>query len=1326
MRKNKSNGGYSGATKPVSKVCAWILSIMLVVTGVSPSFAKNAKANKADEGTAVSESVNVAKEGSKAKKPKVSSAKKAKKDSKASEEKLGKKKKIGNKRAERFDLNASGNVYASLDAGTLTVKATDPAADVKIYRVKWGEMITTAGGSYTPGDEASMSWTGANCSKIVFDTNGIYLPKDSSHLFSNFGGEVEGCQNLKTDNVTNMSGMFYEAKLANPNVSNWNTTNVTDMKNMFFGAAAATPDVSGWDVSNVTTMYYMFCKATAADPNVTDWKVSNVTDMHGMFDGATTSNPDVSKWDVSNVTDMHGMFRGARLASPNVADWKVTKVTDMNEMFRSSNAVSPDVSKWNVSNVKNMKGMFKKSAVKKLDLSIWTLNQELLNDSAKMQNMFETCKDMEFLKTPKGLKTDMSGADNDFEIVKLKKGAPASVEQKSHNLNAAYQINEGNDKEALYHIYRSDKYAGVFFDKYHGENESWVNHEIAEKGKSIKASKGSLPTETPTLASNEFVGWAKAKNATAADFDENTQVDEDTTVYAAWRDKQKVNITFEAGDGTGDMEAVQEDRDGNYKLPECGFTAPDGKEFDKWSVVIGSEQAVDKAPNDEIVASDNVTVTAIWKNKPIPKVNVTFNAGDGGTGNMDAVEVNKGSNYKLPECGFTAPDGKKFDKWSVVIGSEEAVEKMPNDEIVASDNVTVTALWKNKPIPKVNVTFNAGDGGTGNMDAVEVNKASNYKLPECGFTAPDGKEFDKWSVVIGSEEAVEKMPNDEIVASDNVTVTALWKDSVEPPAPGKVRVTLDGNGGVLAGGASATIDVNNGSSAKEQLEAAVANKIFTKDEYKLVGFSRSKFATQADYNVDSPVYSNMTLYAVYEEAPVFTDVTIKYTEVGMDEDEIIENVREGKAIGDKLDGHERALEGHRFLGYSKENNAVKPDFFKKDVVTKNLVLYPVYKDTGSAEKVKVAFKFNDGTNGSLKTEEVAMYESLGSKMPAKDKVPARDEYVFTGWAKSKAAKYPDFFRGTVVKGHMTVYAVWKSLYDEKLGKPELNVSAKEKGYELTIEPPAADLHTDFEIFRSEEKDFKPSKDNKIATVDRNTLKYLDDKADNGKAYYYAVRAINADGSYNGTKVTFIGKLSDSVLAVPLPKDKGVTATVAGKGAVSLEFNKTIAAAKYKVTVTAPYDKKFKEQVREIEADKVVAVGEGKVKANIAGLPMGKLFAFKLEALADDGTKVLEYGNSFAFMMGAVEKLTAKVNKKSRVFNVKFRAMKGVNGYEAKIVIGGKVKTIKFKKGKKKLRGFIVGSIKLPKKKGNYTFTIRAFKKIGKLKYFGQTITKVVK
>ena len=79
-------------------------------------------------------------------------------------------------------------------------------------------------------------------------------------------------------------------------------------------------------------------------------------------------------------------------------------------------------------------------------------------------------------------------------------------------------------------------------------------------------------------------------------------------------------------------------------------------------------------------------------------------------------------------------------------------------------------------------------------------------------------------------------------------------------------------------------------------------------------------------------------------------------------------------------------------------------------------------------------------------------------MPTKDKIAERDGYLFTGWAKSKVAKYPDFFRGTKVKGDMTVYAVWKSLYGERLGQAVLKVADKAKGYELTIEPPAANLH----------------------------------------------------------------------------------------------------------------------------------------------------------------------------------------------------------------------------------------------------------------------------
>ena len=1236
MKGFNSNKKNVSAASIASKACAWILSIMLVVTGMAPSFAANAKTGKGSAIASVKSVSNIKKpsktkkdvkdeETSKTKVEKkpdtakkyVGAFSKKQKIPKDNKDKNGKQNRIKNKRGQTFNLNSSGNVYAEFDGNeNLTVSVRNASDDMNIEKDMWWHMAENLGAGIGEND-----WNKTRVKNIRFNTNGIYLPEHSACLFKEVKGEISGCEKLNTSKVKDMSYMFRETNFANPNVSKWDTSKVIDMSHMFRGAMSAKPDVSKWDTSRATDMSYMFREATSANPDVSKWNVSNVNDFQGMFYAATSANPNVSKWNVLKATDMRWMFRDARLAKPDVSKWNVSNVTDMREIFRSSGIV-------------------------KLDLSKWKLNWVMLNYYyGKSEEMFKGCSSLETLKTSAGLRTYVSVGDNhSFKIIKLKKGIPASVEKESQNFNEKYEINASGDQEVIYHIYRKDNFVGVTFDKNDGDTESWVNHEIVEKGKAFSAGGGIMPAENPTYAGYVFYGWTKNNSDTAPDFDENTVIVHDMKVYSVWR-KPKVNVTFEVNCGSGEMPAMQ---------------------------------------------------------------------------------VEQGSDYVLPACTFTPPADKEFDKWSVTVGAAAPVNKQPGEKITASDNVTVKAVWKDKPIEKVNITFDKTEG-EGNMVAVEVVKDSKYKLPESTFTAPAGKEFDKWSVKIGSAPAEDKYPNDEITASDNVTVKAVWKDTKPaPPAPGKVRITLDGNGGVLAGGAFATIDVDEGSTLKEQLESAVANKIFTKDAYKLIGFSRSKFATTADYNLDAPVYSDMTIYAVYKEAPVVTNVTIKYTEVGMDEDEVIENVPTGKPIGDKLDRHERALAGHRFLGYSKEKNAVKPDFFKKSIVTNNLVLYPVYKETGNVDKAKVAFKLNDGTDGSLKTQEVTRYESLGDKMPTKDKVAERDGYLFTGWAKSKAAKYPDFFRGTTVKGDMTVYAVWKSLYDEKLGQTALKVSAKAKGYELTIELPKANLHTGFEIFRSEKKDFKPSKDNKIATIDRDTLKYLDEKADNGKAYYYAVRAIDADGSYNGTKVTYIGKLSDKVFAAPLPKDKGVTATVAGKGAVELEFNKTIATAKYKVIVTAPYDKKFKAIERFVEADKLVAATAGKVKASVTGLPMGKFLAFKLEALEADNNKLVEYGNSFAFMLGAVEKLSAKVNEKSRVLNIKFKAMKGVSGYEAKIVIKGKVKTIKLKKGKEKLKNFMIGSIKLPKKKGKYTFTVRAFKKIGKLKYYGQTITKTVK
>ena len=1337
-------------------------------------------------------------------------------------------------RRTEFDLNASGNVKARLDGDkNLNITASDTSADMQIDRTKWKEVLKILGGQIEGIDGNNLSWRKADIKDINFQTQGIYLPQDCSSFFREVQTSVNGCENLNTSNVTDMNNMFYGAKKANPNTSNWDTSKVSNMKALFQFTDKANPNVTSWDTSKVTNARDMFRYATAAMPAVSNWDTSEVTDMGGMFDNATSANPDVSKWNVSKVTNMGGMFEGATSANPNVSEWNVSNAIFMIEMFRGATSASPDVSKWNVSNViymrqmfegatsanpdvskwnvsnvKDIERMFKESAVKKLNLSGWKLNQELLNDSAQAQNMFEGCASIESLKTPKGLKTDISGANNDFRIVKLKKDSAASVEKDSQNLKDKYEINKDGDNGAIYHIYDKNKYAGVIFDKNGGDKEGWINHEIASKGKSIKDSNGSLPIDNPTKNDHKFLGWSTDKNAGKPNFDEETVVNSDITAYAVLHNDTAFDLNASGNvkakmDSDGNMTISSENPTGDINIDSAKWAemvnALGGQNF-AWSESFKGNMIIDSnvyLPQDcsymfynfkgELIGADKFNTSKVtlmtamfylassvnpdvltWDTSNVTDMTIMFK--NAAAANPDVSNWNT-SKLSGAEQMFVYSAIKKADlsKWDVSAlnnsdsmffgcegleylktpkGFKTSVEKINKDfkvvKLKKGSEATVEHESKNlnseftinaegdkeaayniySKDTYVGVLFDKNDADTSafrNHEITEKGKSlkdSKIGLPEVN-PGRAGHKFLGWSK---SKTATAPDFDESTVVDSDITAYAVWKKDT-PPAPTKVTVTLDGNGGVLAGGASATIAVDKGSTVKEQLEAAVANNIFTKTGYRLIGFSKSKFAATADYDLDSSVYSDTTLYAVYEETHEVTTVTIKYTEVGMQDDEVIENVPLGKAIGDKLGGHERALDGHSFLGYSKVKGATKPDFFKNSIVTDNLVLYPVYKEIGSAEKVKVAFKLNDGTDGSLKTVEVNRYESLGDKMPTRDKVPAREGYIFTGWAKSKAARYPDFFRGTAVKGDMTVYAVWKSLYAEKLGQPELKVLAKAKGYELTIVPPKENLHTGFEIFRSEKKDFKPGRDNKIAIIDRNTLKYLDDKADNSKAYYYAVRAIDEDGSYNGTKVTFIGKLSDSVLAVPLPKERGVTATVAGKGAVDLEFNKTIAAAKYKVMVTAPYDKKFKEQVKEIEAGKLVAVSGNKVKANVKGLPMGKFLAFKLEALEADNDKLVEYGNSFAFMLGAVEKLTAKMNKKSRVLHIKFNAMKGVSGYEAKIVIGGKVKTIKLKKGNKKLRDFIVGSFKLPKKKGNYTFTIRAFKKIGKLKYYGQTITK---
>lgn len=215
----------------------------------------------------------------------------------------------------------------------------------------------------------------------------------------------------------------------------------------------------------------------------------------------------------------------------------------------------------------------------------------------------------------------------------------------------------------------------------------------------------------------------------------------DTIIEFTWKNREKVKITFNPGNGgSGTMPEVEVDKGSMFIVPPNQFTPPPGKEFRHWLY-----SGVVKPVESVIFPERNIELKAVWKDAPaVPKVKISFHA-NGGFGPMEEKEVEKNSNYTLPPNEFLPPDGKEFKAW--LVGTQE---KAVGDEITVAENTEVKALWKDVvTVEKVKITFN-GEGGSGTMPEQEVNKNTDYTLPANGFTAPTGKEFKAW--LVGTEE----------------------------------------------------------------------------------------------------------------------------------------------------------------------------------------------------------------------------------------------------------------------------------------------------------------------------------------------------------------------------------------------------------------------------------------------------------------------------------------------------------------------------------------------------------------------------------------------
>lgn len=335
--------------------------------------------------------------------------------------------------------------------------------------------------------------------------------------------------------------------------------------------------------------------------------------------------------------------------------------------------------------------------------------------------------------------------------------------------------------------------------------ESNGGSEVEQQTRVIPGRQAAEPPD-PTKQNATFLGWftESGKHWNFA----HDPVNENITLYAKWSDgklpdppePKRFTVTFNANGGDGVMEPLTVTEGSSCRLPACTFTAPEGKEFDTWEI--------DGAKYGESAlypVTANTEVKVLWKDAgdtpdqpdvPGQAYSITIFPSDGGT--VTAAPASAAASTEIL-LTVTPDSGYHFQRWNVFpenLTISKALGNAYSFKMPAS-NVVLQAIFEaddtpNPPQPtEFTVTFDA-NGGSGSMEPGTVEEGTSYLLPECAFTAPEGKEFDAWEI-----DGARYLVGDPYLINANITATALWKDIDNNPGQLYSITILPSEGGTV-------------------------------------------------------------------------------------------------------------------------------------------------------------------------------------------------------------------------------------------------------------------------------------------------------------------------------------------------------------------------------------------------------------------------------------------------------------------------------------------------------------------------------------------------
>lgn len=556
--------------------------------------------------------------------------------------------------------------------------------------------------------------------------------------------------------------------------------------------------------------------------------------------------------------------------------------------------------------------------------------------------------------------------------------------------------------------------------------------------------------------------------------------------YSDKENKEKCTISFDKGDGNGNMADVKVEKGKEYTLPECTFTAPEGKEFDAWEI-----EGIKKQAKESIVVNKDTKIKALWKDKlqehkeklepimPSPLIGqanitnfehfITYKNDTESDEYLKSIEKvivkHKGKTQEITGA-------KGIDSTDILGNANKKLAFPFESKLDIDDTITIiSSKYKNILIKILLVTEYGNDiyynisanvegqkivrtihfdanGGTNNMKDVEVENGTIYSLPECTITPPKGYEFKAWEYLDDESEV-----GHQYQINKDVTIRAIWKK-----IPTKnITIHYDSNAG----------DGEMPDESKlENEKFIIPESRFTPPQGK--EFDAWEIKGQRKYPGEELVLSeNITLKAIWTQKLEKTKDPIEpiLTEVKSDDPSCTK------------------ANCKHFIGYKKEDReyidainliTIKHDgnIIKKYLLTKEDGKYEVLDGIGNTKKDMTSIVFNsnfffdrddeiiicargykdlrlhiaaadDMVMNALYTTEIisrVKFETFdGSKVDEQvirvtptwaDNVkkpetdPTKDGYIFKGWYKDSACKENFDFNSKIISD-TSIYAKWE-------------------------------------------------------------------------------------------------------------------------------------------------------------------------------------------------------------------------------------------------------------------------------------------------------------